>query len=89
MPPGATKEEFDAVEAALGTPLVPEHRAILAREKGAEHWFGDVFLLIYGTESLVGVNREIERHPGFVAFPSDGSRELIGFDTASRRPRSS
>jgi hypothetical protein len=84
--PGATKTELDAAEAALGQPLLAEHRALLAKENGSEHWYGDVFLMIYATESLVAVNREIERHPGFLAFASDGSRELIGFDTRATPP---
>lgn len=81
MTGGASPTDLHAVEAALGLPLSVEHRALLSTENGGEHWYGDVFLMIYGTDSLVDVNREIERHPGFLAFASDGSREIIGYDT--------
>lgn len=80
MAPGASEAQLKAVEAALGVRLTTEHRALLVEANGREQWYGDVFLMIYGTDSLVAVNREIERHPGFLAFASDGSRELIGFD---------
>lgn len=83
---GATESELEAVEAALGVRLTADHRALLIEENGSEHWFGDVFLMIYGTADLVSVNREIERHPGFLAFASDGSRELIGLDLRSSPP---
>lgn len=86
MTPGATGPELDATEVALGRPLTPEHRALLAEENGSERWYGEVFLTVYGTESLVAVNREIERHPGFLAFASDGSREVIGFDMRTTPP---
>lgn len=86
MPTGATEVELDAVEDALDVRLTTEHRALLAEQNGFERWHGDVYLAIYGTESLVGVNRELERLPGFVAFGSDGARELIGFDLRASPP---
>lgn len=42
--------------------------------------------MIYGTESLVVVNAQIEGHPGFLAFGSDGSREVIGLDMRRTPP---
>jgi hypothetical protein len=83
---GATSADFEVVEEALGVRLLADHRTLLADENGWERSFGDCFLMVYSTEALVGVNREIERHPGFVAFASDGSRELIGFDMRSPSP---
>lgn len=84
--PGATEAELSAVEVAIGRPLAPEHRALLARENGSESWHGDIFLMIYGTASIVAVQAEIERHPGFVVLGFDGSRELIGFDMRADPP---
>lgn len=81
MAEGATPEEIDAAEAALGVTFPPELRVLLEATAGREAWYGACFLMIYSVESLVGVNREIERHDGFLAFASDGSRELVGFDT--------
>jgi hypothetical protein len=83
---GATPADFAVVEQALGVRLLADHRALLATENGWERWFGDCFLMIYSTEAVVGVNREIDRHPGFLAFASDGGRELIGFDMRSASP---
>lgn len=42
--------------------------------------------MVYGTEDLVEVNRELERHSGFLAFGSDGSREIIGLDMRASSP---
>ena len=42
--------------------------------------------MMYDTTNLVGVNQVIERHPGFLAIASDGSREQIGFDTRRGPP---
>lgn len=84
--PGATEDELAAVETALGRPLAAEHRLLLAIENGSEGWHGDLFLIIYGTSSIIAVNAEIERHPGFVVLGSDGSRELIGFDMRADLP---
>jgi hypothetical protein len=51
------------------------------QENGAERRYAGVFVMIYGTDELAAINLEIEGHPGFVAFGSDGSRELLGLDT--------
>lgn len=81
MTEGATSEEIDAAEAALRVTFPSELRVLLETKAGSEAWYGECFLMIYSLESLVAVNREIERHNGFLAFASDGSRELVGFDT--------
>jgi hypothetical protein len=86
VPTGATEVELDAIEDALDVRLTTEHRALLAEQNGFERWHGGVYLAIYGTESLVAVNRELERLPGIVAFGSDGARELIGFDLRASPP---
>lgn len=83
---GATESELRAVEAALGQALPAEHRAPLAEENGGSQWYGDVFLMIYGTDEMVTANQELERHPGLLVFGSDGSRELIGFDLREEPP---
>lgn len=83
---GATPADFEVAEQALGARFLADHRTLLAKENGWERWFGGCFLMVYSTEVLVRVNREIEGHPGFLAFASDGSRELIGFDMRSPSP---
>ena len=77
---GASEADLDAVESALGVRLPAALRELLGQTDGFEGWYGDVYLAVYGTDALVAVNLEIERHPGFLAFGSDGSRELIGLD---------
>lgn len=77
---GATEDDLRAVEEALGVGLPAECRALLSEQNGWERWYGQVFLMVYSTDGLVEVNRQIDNHPGFLAFASDGSRELIGFD---------
>jgi hypothetical protein len=59
----SSKAELDAAEVALGRSLPAEHRALVAIENGAERWYGDACLMIYGIESLIAVNRQIEGHP--------------------------
>ena len=80
MAEGATSSALDEVEAQLEIRLPIELRDLLSRSDGFEGWFGATFLVVFSTGALVPVNRDIERHPGFLAFGSDGSRELIGFD---------
>ena len=81
MTSGATEQQLDEVEAALGTTLPPSLRALLGTENGSEGWYGECFLMIYGTENLVAVNQELVRPEGFLAFASDGGREIVGLDT--------
>jgi SMI1-KNR4 cell-wall len=83
---GATEADFAAAESGLGVELIPEHRALLAAENGWERWYGECFMMMYGTASLIEVNAEIERHPGFLAFASDGSREIVGLDMRVKSP---
>jgi cell wall assembly regulator SMI1 len=83
---GATEAQIDAAERALGLRFPSSLRTQLRASNGSEQWHGDVFLMLYDTDSIVAVNREIERHPGFLAFASDGSRELIGFDLRGEPP---
>ena len=81
MTTGANEAEIAEVERTLGSPLTPEHRQLLMQENGAERWYSDIFVMIYDTNGVTAVNQEIERHPGFVAFGSDGGGELLGLDT--------
>ena len=84
MSEGATENDIGTVERVLAVELPAEYRALLSVQNGWEQWYGEVFLMVYGTDALVGANQVIERHPGFLAFASDGSRELIGFDLRQR-----
>lgn len=77
---GASEADFARVESALGVQLTTEHRELLVVENGWERWYGDCFLMVYGTDALVAVNRQVEGHPGLLVFASDGSRELVGLD---------
>ncbi len=76
----ASQDELRTVEQTLGVDLPEELRALLSAHNGWERWYGDTYVMVYGTNALVAVNQELERLPGFLAFGSDGSRELIGFD---------
>jgi len=83
MSDGATEVELRAVERELGVELPAELRALLTSQNGWERWYGDAFLTVYGTGDILAVNQEqhgYELRTGFLAFASDGSRELIGFD---------
>lgn len=86
MVDGASDAELDAVGSSLGVELPAELRGLLRSADGFEAWYGDVFLKVYGAEDLIAVNAEVEGHPGFLAFASDGSRELIGFDLRRSPP---
>jgi hypothetical protein len=83
---GASETELATAEGRLGVRLVSGHRSLLSEEDGWQRWFGSCFLMLYATADLVDVNQEIERHPGFVAFASNGSRELLGFDMRRANP---
>lgn len=83
---GASAEVLAGVEAALGVRLTAAHRALLRDQDGFGRWYGEVFLFVYGTEDVIAVNHEMTDHPGFLAFGSDGSRELIGFDLRAPDP---
>ncbi len=83
---GATPDRLDAAETAIGRPLPPELRVLLAADDGHEARYGEVFVSFYDTVTLVDVNVEIEDLSGFLAFASDGGRELIGLDTRRAPP---
>ena len=70
---GATAAQLQKVEEALGLQLPSELRTALTARNGSESWFGNCYLVQYDIDALVGVNQEIEHHPGFLAFASDGS----------------
>lgn len=86
MAAGASESDIARAERRLGVRLVSDHRSLLSEEDGWERWYGDCLLMLYGTADLVAVNLNIERHPGFLAFGSDGSRELLGFDMRQAAP---
>ena len=84
---GATDQEISAAEQRLGVPFPAELRTLLREQAGSQHRLGDLSVMIHDIETIVRVNLEIERHPGFLAFASDGSREMIGLDLrAPTRP---
>ncbi len=74
------------MEAALQVRLPVELRDLLGAANGFEGWYGGTFLVVFSTRAMVPVNREIERHPGFLAFGSNGGRALIGFDLRASSP---
>lgn len=83
---GALEVELGAVETAMGIRLPVELRDSLLASNGSGEWFGEVFVELFDTKTLVAVNTEIEHHPGFLAFASDGSRELLGLDLRRQPP---
>ena len=80
MSDGATDADLEAVEQALGLRLTAKHRELLTIENGSERWYGDCFLMMFSTSGIIDSTRLVEGHPGFLAFASDGSREIIGLD---------
>jgi hypothetical protein len=86
VPAGATDADFAAVEQALGVRLTAHHRALLTAENGWERWYGECFLMMFSTSGVIESTRLVERHPGFLAVASDGSREIIGLDMRRDTP---
>src|SRR5690349_4890036 len=86
MATGASDHDLDATEQRLGVTLPIELRRLLLEHAGSQARVGESFLMIYDLDALVGVNQEIERHPGLLVFASDGSRELIGLDLRAGVP---
>ena len=86
MTGGATEADFAAVEQALGVQLIAKHRELLAVENGWQRWYGECLLMMSSTSGVIESTRLVERHPGFLAFASDGSREIIGLDTRRDPP---
>ena len=80
MPGGATEADFAAVEQTLGVQLIAKHRELLAVENGWQRWYGECFLMMSSTNGVIESTQLVERHPGFLGFASDGSREIIGLD---------
>jgi hypothetical protein len=86
MEPGTPGADFARVESVLGVRITAEHRALLAAANGWAKWYGDHYLMVYGTDELIAVNKAMENHAGFLAFASDGGRELIGLDMRVSTP---
>ena len=80
MSGGATDADFAAVEQALGVQLIAKHRELLAVENGWQRWYGECFLMMFSTTGVIESTQLVERHPGFLALASDGSREIVGLD---------
>jgi cell wall assembly regulator SMI1 len=86
MATGASEQEIDAAEQRLDVRFPADLRTFLRAQAGSTHRLGDSFVMIHDIETIVGVNLEIDGHPGFLAFASDGSREQIGLDLRAAFP---
>jgi hypothetical protein len=79
--PGATDEEIEHAQRALGVELPLDHRTFLRNVNGFEGWFNGAFLCLFGTARLVEMSTIEQRdyHPGLIQIGSDGSREIVGY----------
>ena len=53
MSEGASEADLGAVESALDVHLPTELRGLLRAINGFEGWYGDEYLVVYGTDVLV------------------------------------
>jgi hypothetical protein len=84
--PVATEQQLLRAEEAIGLGRLPdEYRGWLADNDGLEGWFGNVYLTLFPTDSVVDVSRTFDhaRFPGLVAIGSDGGGETIALDLRS------
>ena len=67
-----------------------DYRAFITASGRLNRVFGGSYLMLYGINELVSVNRGFDlsaSHPGLVFFGSDGGGEGVGFDFRSDPPR--
>src|SRR4051812_49304183 len=80
---GASDDDILRAEQHLGRRLPDDFRSFVRQDDGHEGWFGEMYLMIFRTETIAElhpVHDDAVHMPGFVAFGSDGGGELFGFD---------
>lgn len=81
---GATQDEIDAAEGALGLSLPADYLAFMREHDGGDGFVGKNYLMLWGVSELEQFNREYrvnEFAPGLLLFGSSGGGEAYAFDT--------
>jgi SMI1 / KNR4 family (SUKH-1) len=82
-------EDLRFAEAQLGVSFPADYRNFITTSGRVDRDFGGSWLMLYGTEELVPLNRahdHSDSHPGLVFFGSNGGGEGVGFDFRSVPP---
>lgn len=81
--------QLGSAEAELGVSFPADYREYITVSGRVDRDFGGSWLMLYGVDELVALNRAYDRsdsHPGLVFLGSDGGSEGVGFDFRSEPP---
>jgi hypothetical protein len=82
----ATEAQVAAAEQFFAGKLPLDYIQFLQIANGGEGFIGEEYVVLWGVEELVDLNRgyEVEQSaPGLLVFGSNGGGEAFGFDTCS------
>ena len=82
-------EQLRLTEADLGVTFPSDYRDFISESGRVDQDFGGSWLMLYGTDEIVPLNRAFDRsesHPGLVFIGSDGGGEGVGFDFREEPP---
>lgn len=81
--------ELRLAETELGVVFPDDYSAFVISSGRVDRDFGGSWLMLYGVDELVPLNRahdHSDSHPGLVLIGSDGGGEGVGFDFRAQRP---
>jgi hypothetical protein len=86
---GASSEELDGLQAALGTALPDEYLALMRLANGAEGDLGESYSVLWPVHEVAELTRSsgaTESAPGLVLFAGNGGGTAYGIDTRGGDP---